>query len=293
MPRATWTGHLRISLVSCPINLAPATSSAQRVRLHQINPETGNRVRQRLVDEETGEAVERADLVWGYEAEKGEYVTLTREELDAIKVESSRILDLTSFVDRREVDPLYIDTPYFIYPEKNGLEAYRVIAEAMGATKRVGLGRIVLSTREHPIMVEPFEEGLLMTTLRFAGEVRDAAFDFPRERIDPEMTQMAEAILQRLRGHWKPASFRDSHQDALHELIRSKQQGRPVKAGGRDVAAPDNVVDLMAVLKRSLAEQPGRTASGRSVKPAPRGSRKRSEPAKARKPQRQAHRRRA
>lgn len=263
MPRPTWTGYLRVSLVSCPISLSPATSGGERIRLHHLNPGTGNRVRQRLVDEESGEELERTDLVWGYEVEKGRYITVTPDELDTIKIESSQLLDLTSFVARGEVDPLYIDAPYFIYPEKDGIDAYRVIAQAMSDLKRVGLGRIVLSTREHPVMVEPFLNGLLMTTLRASGEVRQPEFDFASGKINREMVDMAETILGRLEGQWQPAEFRDEYQDALRELVQSKQRGRPLKKGPAPVEAPSNVVDLMAVLKRSLAASGEKKAAAR------------------------------
>jgi DNA end-binding protein Ku len=260
MPRPSWNGHLRLSLVSCPISLAPATSEAERISLHQINPETGNRVKQRLVDAETGEEVERSGLIRGYEVEKGHYITLTPDELSAIKIESTRILDLTRFVSRSSVDPLYIDAPYFIYPEKSGEEAYRVIAQAMANKKRVALGRIVLSTREHPVMVEPFLDGLLMTTLRAANEVRSAEFNFKDRKLTGEMVEMAETIMDRLVGKWEPASFHDEYQDALRALIEQKRGGRPIGKGAPPVEEPSNVVDLMSVLKRSLSANREKTA---------------------------------
>lgn len=248
-----WNGQLRLSLVSCPISLSPATSEAERISLHQINPKTGHRVRERLVDAETGEEVERSELIRGYEIKKGEYVTLTPDDLAAIKIESTRTLDLTSFVNRSSVDPLYIDTPYFIYPEKSGEEAYRVIAQAMADKKRVALGRIVLSTREHPVMVEPFLDGLLMTTLRAANEVRSADFKFKERKLAPEMVEMAEKIMDRLEGKWEPSEFHDEYQDALRALIEQKHGGRPIGKAAPEAKEASNVVDLMSVLKRSLS----------------------------------------
>src|SRR5665213_3657495 len=176
MARPSWTGFLRLSLVSCPITLTPATSEAERVHLHEINPDTGNRVHQRLIDEKSGDEVERAHLVRGFEVKKGRYVTLTAQELDAIRIESSQVLDLKTFVDRNEVDPLYWDAPYFIHPQKQGIEAYQVIAKAMAEENRVAIGRIVMARREHPVMVEAFRGGLLMTTLRAANEVREPEY---------------------------------------------------------------------------------------------------------------------
>jgi DNA end-binding protein Ku len=261
MPRPSWNGHLRLSLVSCPISLSPATSGAERISLHQINPETGNRVKQRLVDAETGDDVERGELLRGYEVSKGEYVTVTKEELDEIKIESSQILDLKTFVDRSKVDPLYIDSPYFIYPDKGGEEAYRVIAVAMEEQKRVAIGRIVLSTREHPVMVEPFMGGLLMTTLRAANEVRESEYDF-KDKPSAEMVSLAKDIMKKFEGKWEPENFRDEYQDALRELIESKQQGKPIKKTA--TARPTtNIVNLMDVLRRSIAADQGASTSAK------------------------------
>jgi DNA end-binding protein Ku len=201
MPRPSWSGHLRLSLVSCPIFLAPATSEAERIRLNQINPATGNRISTKTVDAETGEEVPRGELVKGYQYEKGRYVILDNEDLEKIQIESTKILDLTAFVDRGSVNPLYLETPYYVYPEgKTGVEAYRVIAEALRNKGKAAIGRIVLSSREHPVMVEPFEEGLMMQTLRAASEVREANFDLPKDKLDPEMVQLAESILDRFAG---------------------------------------------------------------------------------------------
>lgn len=264
MPRPSWNGQLRLSLVSCPIYLSPATSEAERVRLNMINPETGNRISMRTVDSETGEEIPRDRLVKGYEVEKGQYVILEPEELDALQVESSRILNLANFIDRSEVDPLFISTPYYVYPDKGGEEAYRVIAEAMAHKKRAALGRIVLSTREHPVMVEPFLGGLMMSILRSPDEVRAAEFNFKGGKIDKEMVELAETIMDKLEGKWEPEEFRDHYQEALRELIEAKQRGAPIKRGAPPAPEPSNVVDLMAVLKRSVA---GNTAKATAEEP--------------------------
>jgi len=268
-----WTGFLRLSLVSCPITLSPATSEASRIHLHEINPETGHRVHQRLVDETTGKEVERSDLVRGYEVKKATYVTLTAKELDAIRIESSQVLDLKTFVEREEVDPLYWDAPYFIYPRKEGVEAYRVIAKAMAEEKRVAIGRIVIARREHPVMVEPFRSGLLMTTLRAANEVREPEYD-AKGKAETRMVSLAKDIISKLRGSWQPKTFRDEYQDALRALVKAKQKGKEPKAP--DTETPkSNVVDLMNVLRRSLegGKQPA-TKKGSSA-PAHRSSPKR------------------
>jgi len=250
MARPMWTGFLRLSLVSCPVTLTPATSEATRIHLHEINPETGNRVHQRLVDEETGDEVERADLVRGYEVKKGTYITLTTKELDAIRIESSQVLDLKTFVDRDQVDPLYWDAPYFIYSQKQGAEAYQVIAKAMAEEECVAIGRIVMARREHPVMVEPFRGGLLMTTLRAANEVREPEYG-AKARPEAQMVSLAKDIMGKLQGSWQPKTFRDEYQEALRVLVKAKQKGKEPRLP--EVEAPkSNVVDLMSVLRRSL-----------------------------------------
>ena len=264
--RPSWSGHLRLSLVSCPIALSPATSESERIRFNQLNPATGNRIALRPVDAETGEPVERSEIVKGYQYEKGQYVTLSKEELDDLQIESSRILDLTRFVDRAAVDPLYIDAPYFIYPEKAGLEAYRVIAKAMAQKDWVGIGSIVLSTREHPVMVEPRGGGLVMFLLRAADEVRAGEYELTDGKLDPKMVEMAGMIMQKSAGKFDPTGFRDRYQDALRELIEAKLKGQPRQK--RRVEEPSNVVDLMAALRRSLS-------TGGTAKKAPAAARKR------------------
>lgn len=258
MPRASWSGMLKLSLVSCPISLSPAASESERVRLNMINPKTGNRISMQPTDAETGERVERSELVRGYEVDKGRYVILTDEELRNLAVEGNRVLELTSFVDKESVDPLFIGDPYFVYPDKRGEEAYRVIAQALENKGRVALGRIVLSTREHPVMLEPFKGGLLMTTLRAADEVRSAEFDFTG-KIEPEMVELAESIIDRFEGKWEASKFHDRYQDALRALIEAKEKHLPAPKAG---PAPDtsNVIDLMGALRKSLTQVGGARA---------------------------------
>jgi DNA end-binding protein Ku len=253
MPRPTWSGHLRLSLVACPIFLTPATSESERIRLNQINSATGNRIAMKTVDSVTGEAVERAAIVKGYQYEKGQYVLLDSAELEQIQIESTKILDMASFVDRASVDNLYLESPYYIHPEgKTGVEAFRVIRQALINGKKVAIGRIVLSSREHPVMVEPRGEGLLMWTLRTGSEVRGPEYDLPADKLNPEMVQLAESILARYSGEWDPEEFHDRYQDALRALVEAKIKGMPASAP-QPVVAPSNVVDLMAALKQSLS----------------------------------------
>ena len=260
MPRPSWSGHLKLSLVSCPIYLSPATTEAERIRLHQINPATGNRISLKPVDAETGEPVERGDLVRGYEFERGQYVILTKDEIDDLQIESSKTLNLTQFVDRDEITPLYLDVPYYVYPDgAHAIEAYQVIAHAMAKKKKAAIGRIVLSSRERLVAIEPFENGLLMSTLRTADELRSAEFGNAPEKVDAEMVAMAEQIIARLSVKFDPSSFHDAYQDALRELVAEKMKGH--KPARRAVEPPpSNVVNLMTALKRSLESEGAETA---------------------------------
>lgn len=255
MPRPSWTGHLRLSLVSCPIYLSPATSESERIRLHQINPKTGNRISQKLVDAETGEPVERGELLRGYEYERGQYVTLTKDEVDALRIESSKTVDLTQFVDRDDISPLYFDTPYYVYPDgSHANEAFHVIAHAMEKRKKAAIGRVVLSNKERLVAVEPFAGGLLLSTLRASDEVRAAEFDKIKGDVDSEMVEMAETIMNRLAKKFDPASFHDRYQDALKALVEDKMKGvKPATVAAEE--PPSNVIDLMAALKQSVAAE--------------------------------------
>jgi DNA end-binding protein Ku len=265
MPRASWSGFLRLSLVSCPVSLVPATTEAKRVRFNQLNAKTGNRVQQQLIDSKTGEIVDRDEIVKGYEYDRGRYVTVTDDELKALQIESSKIIDLDRFVDRDEVDPIYLETPYYVYPDGElAAETFRVIGEAMLHKNKVGLGRVTISSRERQVLVEPRDGGLVMSTVRSTDEVRPAEFGPPpKGEIDADMVAIAESIIERRSGAFDPASFRDQYQDALRELVAEKTKGQVVAP--REVTEPPKVINLMEALKRSLAredEQP------ENVKPA-------------------------
>ena len=266
MPRATWNGFLRLSLVSCPIYLTPATSEAKNIRLHQLNPETGNRVKQTLVDSETDEPVERADVVKGYEYERHQYVVIPDDELQALKIESSQTIDLDRFVKRDDIDPLYLDTPYYVYPDgKIAIETFRVIGEAMEETGRLGIGRIVLSSRERMVLVEPHGGGMLMRTLRSADEVRQPEFGKTADgEADPDMVAVAKTIIERRAGEFDPEEVRDRYQDALRELVESKAEGK--SPARKRVAEQPQVIDLMEALKRSLTEAGGEQKAARKGK---------------------------
>jgi Ku protein len=207
MPRASWTGFLRLSLVSAPVYLSPATSEAKRIRLNQLNAETGNRLKQQLVDSETGEIVERDQIAKGYEYDRGRYVTISDEELKELQIESSKIIDLDQFVDRDDVDPVYLDAPYYVYPDGElADEAFRVIGEAMAQKGKVGLGKVVLSSRGRLVLVEPRDGGLLMSTLHSADEVRPAEFSSKHKgTIDAERSSRAgQEVLDLVENLGKP-----------------------------------------------------------------------------------------
>jgi DNA end-binding protein Ku len=255
MPRASWNGFLRLSLVSCPVSLVPATTEAKRIRFNQLNGKTGNRVQQQLIDSQTGEVVDRDEIVKGYEFARGQYVTITDDELKSLQIESSKIIDLDRFVDRDEVDPVYLDASYYVYPDgKLAAETFRVIGEAMARKNKVGLGRVTMSSRERLVLVEPRGAGLVMSTVRSDDEVRPAEFGAPEKgEVDADMVAIAETIIERRSGAFDPASFRDRYQDALRELVAEKTKGQVVAT--REVAEPAKVVNLMDALKRSLAKE--------------------------------------
>jgi DNA end-binding protein Ku len=259
--RPSWEGHLRLSLVTCPVALWSATTEAETVRFNLINPKTNNRIRMQTVDAGTGEQVSRNELVKGFEVAKGEYVLFDKEELDAVKLESTRIIDIEKFVPRAGIDRLYWDTPYHLVPAgKTGIEAYAVIRAAMAKQNMVAIGRLVMSTRERICAIEIEEGGLVLTTLCTAEEVRAisevALLDLPKP--DPQMLQIAEKIVEQQSGDFDPSEFRDRYVDALRALIDDKRKGKPVKS-----AKPANddakVVDLMAALKKSLESGGGGT----------------------------------
>ena len=238
--RPSWEGHLRLSLVTCPVALYAATTEAETVRFNLINPQTNNRIKMKTVDAGTGEEVSRGDLVKGYEIAKGEYVLFDKGELDAVKLESTRIVDIEKFVPRASIDRLYWDTPYHLVPSgKTGIEAYAVIRAAMAKRNMVAIGRLVMSTRERTCAIEVEEDGLVLTTLRTAEEVRSldqvGAPDLPKP--DAQMLQIAEKIVEQQSGEFDPSEFNDRYEDALRTLIDEKRKGKPVKPSsiGRQV----------------------------------------------------------
>lgn len=302
MPRATWKGFLRLSLVSCPVYLAPATTRAKPVRLHQVwapaaesrhdapaefdtsedepQPRRGGRgdrpqpadtadddaepeplhegpatrIALRPHDPQTGEEIDRDRLRKGYEYERGRFVTFTPAELKSLDIESSHTIDLTSFVPRAEVDPIYFNTAYHLYPDGAvAVEPYRVIGAALAETGMAGLGRLTLSRRERMVLVEPRGSGMALITLRAAEEVRAADFNRYEGELDAEAVAIAAMIINRKTGTFDPARFRDRYQDALRAMIEAKIAGLPMEQA--PAIAPGPAYDLLAALKRSLAQE--------------------------------------
>ena len=270
-PRAYWKGYLKLSLVSCPIALYPASSSSERVSFNRINKKTGNRLKQQNVDSESSEPVDKEDVGRGYEVAKGQYIQVEDEELEKIQIESTHTIEIDSFVPRGEIDDRYLDSPYYVAPtDKVGQEAFAVIRDAIRDKEMVGLGRIVLARREHVVMLEAFEKGLLATTLRYAYEVRDQAAyfeDIPDLKLPAEMRQLAAHILDTKAAHFDPKAYEDHYETALVELLRRKQAGRPLETIGEE-KPPARVINLMDALRASIgAETTKKPAAARSRKP--------------------------
>jgi Ku protein len=256
--RAYWKGYLKLSLVTCPVALYPASSQADKTHFHQINRKTGNRLRQQMVDEETGRPVDKEQKGRGYEVSKGKYVEIEPDELDAVEIESTHTIDIDTFVPEDEIDKRYYERPYYIVPDgKSGEEAFAVIRDAMKDKGRVALARIVFANREHIMAIEPWGKGLLGTTLRYDYEVRDEREVFkgiPSPRVPKEMVQLASHILDKKAGHFDPAKFKDEYELALRKLVKRKAAGKTIE---RTEPPEDrsNVIDLMAALQESLGRR--------------------------------------
>jgi Ku protein len=265
--RAYWKGSLKLSLVSCPVLLYPASTTSEKTRFHMINRETGNRLKQQMVDAETGDVVESDGKGRGYELKKGEYVEIEKDELDAVQIESNHTIDIDSFVPRDEIDKRYLNHPYYIAPDgKAGIDAFTVIRDAMKDRDRVALARIVLTNREHILAIEPLGKGLLGTTLRYPYELRDEDDyfdDIKSPKISKDMVELAGHILDTKASHFDPSKFKDEYENALKALVRRKAAGKPVKPAERE-AKPSNVVSLMDALKQSLT---GKAPAKRAAHP--------------------------
>jgi DNA end-binding protein Ku len=272
--RANWKGYLKLSLVSCAVALYPATSSASRVRFNTLNRATGNRVKQQYVDPDSGETVDAEDRVKGYEIAKNAYVIVEDDELEAIRIESTHTIAIESFVPVEQVDKRYLEAPYYIAPEdKVAQEAFAVIRDAMKARGKAGVGRVVISRRERMVLLEPLGKGIMATVLRYPYEVRgeDAYFeDIPDLKLPGEMLDLAAHIIEQKSADFEPAAFEDRYENALVELLKSKEAGKPIVAP--EAPRPTNVVNLMDALRKSIeSEKPVASKKAPSKTSAARG----------------------
>jgi len=251
--RPTWQGHLKLSLVTCPVALYTATSSSSHVSFHLINPKTNNRIRMVATDPDSG-PIERSDLVKGYEVSKDEYVLMDDEDFEKVRLDSTRAIDIGQFVDAEDIDRRYYDSLFYVVPDKGlGAEAFAVIRDAMTKTGKVALGSVVIRGRERQLALDVCGKGLVAYSLRSFDEVRaadDYFNDIPATKADKAMVEIAEKIISQKDSEFDPTQFKDRYDDALRELIKAKQKGKGV------VEAPEpddtNVIDLMEALRASL-----------------------------------------
>jgi DNA end-binding protein Ku len=253
-PRANWKGFLRLSLVTCPVALYPATSDSEKISFNQINKNTGHRIKYTRVDAETGEEVPSEDIVKGFKVDTDTYVEVTKEELENVALESTRTIDIDEFVQREEIDPRYIIRPYYLRPNgKVGHDAFAVIRETIREMNMVAIGRVVLTNREHIIALEPLDKGLMGTLLRYPYEVRAEGeyFDEIQDvKVTKDMLDLAKHIVNQKAGQFEPGKFEDQYETALIDLINQKRAGKPIMPKKRPRG--ENVVDLMEALRRSV-----------------------------------------
>jgi DNA end-binding protein Ku len=268
-PRAYWKGFLRLSLVSCPIQLFPATSEREKISFNQINKETGNRIRYRKVDEDTGEEVRPDEIVKGYQVDKGRYVEINDEEIGAIALESTKTIEIDEFVPRAEIDDLYLIRPYYIAPDgKVGQDAFAVIRDVIRQMNMVAIGRVVLTSREHVIALEARGKGLMGTLLRYPYEVRDENEyfdDIQNLKLSKDMMDLAQHIVKTKTGHFEPDKFEDHYEVALKELVEKKMKGVKIEAP-RERGEPTKVINLMDALRRSVRSEEQQTGRKQSAK---------------------------
>lgn len=270
-PRAHWKGYLKLSLVSCPVALFSAVSRTEKISFHLINRETGHRLRQQYVDSVSGEIVPRDEQVRGYEIGKNDYITLEESEIAEQAVESSHTIDIETFVQRDEIDEVYLDSSYYLAPEnKVADEPFVVIRDAMQKNNVAGVARVVLSGRERVVLLEARDKGLIATTLHYNYEVRDEKPYFesvPDLKLSKEMLDLASHIIETKRGKFDPSKFEDRYQDALVKLIRAKRAGKPITAAAPP-QPPSNVINLMDALRRSVKASSSGGASSTREAPA-------------------------
>ena len=275
-PRPAWKGYLKLSLVTCAVELTNVVTHSEKVSFRVLNRKTGNTVKRIYVDAETGDPVDGDDEIKGYEVDSGDYVHIEEDEIAAVKVESSDMMSLDGFVDKASIQQIYLDTPYYLAPaDKVSEDAFAVIRDAMTAKKKAGLARIVLYRRERPVVIEPLGKGMVLTTLRYDNTVRQPGTVFDEikaVKTDDEMIELAQHIIDKKQAKFDPSKFDDKYEDALLELIRAKKAGKKAPKA-KAAARPSNVVNLFDALKKSLAgegasaEKPEPAAKPKATKP--------------------------
>src|SRR5215470_7986115 len=298
-PRANWKGFLRLSLVTCPVALYPATSESEKISFNQLNRKTGHRIRYLKVDADTGDEVPNEDIVKGYMLDKETFIEVSKEELDELALESTRTIDIDEFVEKSEIDPRYLIRPYYLRPDgRVGHDAFAVIRETIREMNKVAIGRVVLTNREHIIALEPLDKGLVGTLLRYPYEVRDPAeyFDEIQDaKVTKDMLDLARHIVDQKSGNFEPDKFEDQYETALVDLINQKRAGKSIVPKERPRG--ENVVDLMEALRRSVggvaaetkvpkksAKKPRKASSGQKEMLMPIAGKKPAKEATAKKP---------
>jgi len=264
-PPRYWKGYLKLSLVTCAVSLTPATSPSEKIRFHTINSETGNRVRSRYVDAETGKVVSDKDQAKGYEIEEGRQIILEEDEIEAAAVESTRTINIEQFVPTDSIDWIWYDSPYYLLPEDDvAEEAFAVIREAMKATDTVGISRLVLARRERAVMLVPRDKGIVLWTLRYGDEVREADEIYgkaPQKSGEKEMVSLIQTLIKDKTVKWEPSLAQDPVQDKLKDIIAAKEKDQKKKPAKKkkdeddEIETPNNVVSIMDALKRSIDKE--------------------------------------
>jgi DNA end-binding protein Ku len=260
-PRSFWKGYLKLSLVTCPVQMMPATSDREKIKFHTLNRATGNRLATQMVDAESGEPVEEDEEVKGYQRGENEYVLLDDEEIAAVALESTRTIDIEMFVPKDSISWIWYDKPHYLKPDDPvGEEAFSVIRDAMAATDMVGISRLVLYRRERAVMLEPRDRGIVLWTLRYGDEVRDPANYFgstDEDEVDKDLLALGTYLVKEKTGKWDEKALNDPVQDRLQDLINSKRKGRkPAKAAKEEQPErPANVVSIMDALRKSVESE--------------------------------------